>query len=381
MRIAQVIPCLGQKSGGPSRSVYELCKGLRSIGVESEILTYNYIENPNIASDGWIHSVDVPQMLPFEYCAKFKWLFNNWDYELYHIHSIYSYPVTFAASYARKKGIPYIIAPRGSLYEAAIDSSSSWKKKIFNRLFLFSDLNHASVVHATCQEEMEQIRQLGVKTPIAIIPNSISLPQKLPLISTPTKFKLCFLGRINPIKNLDSLLKAWHNAGMSKRDDSELIIIGDAKLEKEHSYLNELHKLERDLQITNISWKGNLQGDGKDAVLNSCSFMILPSHSENFGMVVVEALIQGVPVIASKGTPWGILETENCGRWISNNVERMTTAIIEASKVTQEEREQMGHRGQDLVKRKFSTETINNSLKELYSWILHDSDKPDFVYK
>ena len=379
MNIAQVIPCLGRHSGGPSRSVYELSKGLRSIGVESEILTNNYIENPNIASDRWIHSVDISKMLPFEYNAKFKNVLKSRDYELFHIHSIYSYPVTIAARFAKNRGIPYIIAPRGSLYDAALNSSSVWKKRIFNHLFLYSDLQHASAIHATCREEMEQIRELGIKTPIAIIPNSISLPKEMPLIQTPSKFRLCFLGRINPIKNLDGLLKAWHCSGLSNSAEAELVIIGGASLEKERLYLKELHRLEQELQIRNIAWKGNLLGEEKNNVLKSCSFLILPSYSENFGMVVVEALIHGVPVVASKGTPWSILETQGCGWWINNSVEDMGKKIKELLKVSLEKRLDMGYKGQLLVEQKYSTDAVSNALKTLYEWILYNKDKPNFV--
>ena len=380
MKVAQVIPCLGQNSGGPSRSVYELTKGLRSTGMETDILTNNYLENPNIAADSWIHSVDIPKMLPFEFNTKFKKVLCDNDYDLFHIHSIYSYPVSLAAKYARRKGIPYIIAPRGSLYEAALDSSSSFKKKVFNHLFLFSDLNHASVIHATCEEEMLQIRRLGIKAPIAIIPNSISLPSEKPQLSAPNMFRLCYLGRINPIKNIDGILKAWHSAGMSNRKDAELVIIGDSKLEKEKVYLESLHQLEQTLRIENISWKGALSGDSKDKMLNSCSFLILPSYSENFGMVVVEALVQGVPVVASKGTPWKSLEAEDCGWWINNSVEEMSNLIRQLSEVSNERRKEMGLRGQQFVEDNFSTDSVCKSLRCLYEWVLGKGAKPEFVY-
>ena len=379
MKVAQIIPCLGTKSGGPSRSVYELTKGLRSIGVDSEILTCNYLENPNIASDSWIHSVDVKKVRPFEYYPQFKSLLSP-RYDLFHIQSIYSYSVTIAARYARKHKIPYVIAPRGSLYGAAMNSSSYWKKQIFNRIFLFNDLNNASAIHVTCQEELEQVRRLGIRAPIAIIPNSISLPERLPEIQTTSVFRLCFLGRINPIKNLDSVLKAWHLAGMAQRQDAELVIIGDAKLDREKEYLNELHEIEKSLQIVNIVWKGNVTGETKDALLNSCSYLILPSFSENFGMVVVEALVQGVPVVASKGTPWKILESERCGWWIENGVDSIKEQIIHLLDISEATRQEMGRRGQLCVKEHFSTPAISQSLRDLYFWILEGTNKPDFVY-
>lgn len=380
MKVAQIIPCLGKNSGGPTRSVYELSKGLRSIGVESEIVTNNYLINPNIVTDDWIRSVDVAKIRPFEYSSKYRDLIRNSVYDLFHIQSVYSYPVTFAARYARKHNIPYIIAPRGSLYKAALDSSSYWKKQLFNRLFLFKDLQNASVIHATCEEEMNQLRKLGINTPIAVIPNSISLPNEMPQISETSKFRLCFLGRINPIKNLDGLIKAWHAAGVAQREDCELVIIGGAVLDREKNYLDQLHKLEKELHITNISWKGSVVGKAKDDILNSCSFFILPSHSENFGMVVIESLMQGVPVIASKGTPWNSLVNSGCGWWIDNGVDEMKTQIIELLNVSETVRKEMGHKGQLFVKDNFSTVAVCNNLKCMYGWIINGGKKPSFVY-
>ncbi len=380
MKVAQIIPCLGQNSGGPSRSVYELTKGLRSVNIDAEIITNNYLNNPNIANENWIRNNNISRIYPFEYNPYFKQLLNRNEYDLFHIHSIYSYPVTFATRFARKHHKPYIIAPRGSLYGNAISSSSKWKKLLFNRLFLISDLNHASAIHATCIEEMEQIRLIGVTSPIAVIPNSITLPSIFPKISKTKKIRLCFLGRINPIKNIDGLIKAWYQSDMYKNKNAELVIIGDAKLEKEKKHIKELHELEQNLNINNIVWTGNLIGSSKDALLNSCSYLILPSHSENFGMVVVEALIQGVPAITSKGTPWNILEENKCGWWINNSVESMAEYIKKISTISNAEREDMGLKCQQLVKSEFSTPAVSQRIKTLYSWILEGGEKPDFVY-
>lgn len=381
MKVAQIIPCLGGYSGGPSRSVYELARGLRQISVESYILANNYQDNPNIASDEWIQTINLKTKPFFEYSHRFKNLINKSEYDLLHIHSIYSYPVSIAARIAKQKHTPYVIAPRGSLYESAQKNSffSFIIKTIFNELILYSDLEHASAIQATCEEEKKQIRRLGVKAPIAVIPNAISIPSVMPTISNPSRFRLCFLGRINPIKNIDGLLRAWHSAGFHNQDDSELVIIGDATLGKEQQYLKALHELERDLRIKNVSWLGAIMGSKKTALLNDCSYLILPSHSENFGMVVLEALIQGVPVVASRETPWSDLNDFNCGWWINNSVEEMGKTIRELYKLSTKDRMQMGINGQLYVKDHFSIDAISVMIKRLYEWILYGGAKPSFV--
>ena len=359
MRVAQIIPSLGRKSGGPSRSVYTLTKGLRIAGCETEILTNNYFLNPNIVSEEWIKAIDVGKVRPFEYNPAFKKMMIESDYDLYHIHSIYSYPTTIAARIVRRKGKPYIVAPRGSLYQQAISGSSAWKKALFNRLFLMSDLNHASVVQVTCEEELLQVRRVGVQSPIAIIPNSLTLPDVTPRVTKPDKFRIAFVGRISPIKNLDSLIKAWAQAGFADSREAELIIVGEAAL--------------------NLVWAGSKYGAEKDQLLNSCSYLFLPSHSENFGMVVPEALIQGVPVVASKGTPWGSLVENNCGYWIENSVDSMAQTLSELYKLSDEDRRNMALNGQKMVIENFSMEAISNRLLSLYSWILGVGRAPEFV--
>lgn len=378
MRVAQIIPCLGGNSGGPSRSVYTLTRGLRDFGLDTEIVSYNYTFNPNIAKEPWIRAMDVDKMLPFEYDSRFKGFLDEREYDLFHIHSIYSYPVTIAARLARKKNVPYIIAPRGSLYRSAIKGSSALKKYLFNHLFLFSDLNHASAIQATCKEELEEIRALGIKTPVAIIPNSVPIPEKMSAYGNPSKLRIGFLGRINPIKNLDGLLRAWKASGLD--DEGELYIVGKAQLEKEQEYEKQLHELESELCLKNVIWTGAKFGKEKDDLLRSFSYLVLPSHSENFGMVVPEALLQGVPVIASKGTPWSMLEEHHCGWWVDDSVDGLTKGLTDVRTVSEDSRKTMSISGQKMVKVHFSENAVNHKLNDLYEWILVGGEKPKFVY-
>ena len=132
MKIAQVIPCLGGKSGGPSHSVYELTKGLRQLGTETVILTTDYLSNPNIANDDWIICNREKKGRFFEYNPGLKKIIMDSDFDLYHIHSVYTYPVTIAPFVLNKKKKPYIISPRGSLYDSALRNSGFVLKSVFN---------------------------------------------------------------------------------------------------------------------------------------------------------------------------------------------------------------------------------------------------------
>lgn len=110
------------------------------------------------------------------------------------------------------------------------------------------------------------------------------------------------------------------------------------------------------------------------------SYLIVPSDFENFGNIITEAMVHGIPVIASKGTPWQELNMHHCGWWVDNDVDTLAATIREALALSEEERIAMGKRGQQLVKENYSVEMVALKMKELYEWILYGGEKPEFVY-
>ena len=106
----------------------------------------------------------------------------------------------------------------------------------------------------------------------------------------------------------------------------------------------------------------------------------MPSDFENFGNIVTESLVKGIPVIASKGTPWEDLITFKCGWWVDNDIETLTEVVREALNVPEVERLAMGERGRLLIKEKFAVKIVATQMKQLYEWILYAGKKPEFVY-
>ena len=359
MKVIHVTPGLGVKSGGPSRSVFNLVKHLREEGVDAEIVTMNHIDNPNISDAPFIKSFDVKRSLPFGLNLKFGSFLVRHLGDIFHI---------------QRKGIPYIVAPRGMLYANALKHNAG-RMKVFNKLIQIRDLNKAAAIHVTCKEEMRQVRDAGVTAPVAIIPNSISIPEVLPTVCKKDIFRVGFLGRINSIKNIDGLLRAWDMAGLGKREDLELVIVGGTNLAEEVLYLDELHKLESERGITNIVWKGALYGEEKDKVLETLSCMVLCSHSENFGMSVVEAMLYGIPVIAAKTTPWSELNEFKCGWWVDNDDRTLSETLQKAVSLSDAEWLEMA------TVKNYSAKTLSQNLIQLYQWVLEGGLEPEFVYE
>ena len=129
-----------------------------------------------------------------------------------------------------------------------------------------------------------------------------------------------------------------------------------------------------------MTFTGFLSGEEKEKALKSLSYLVVPSDFENFGNIVTEALVKGIPVIASKGTPWEELNTHRCGWWVDNDVDTLAATIREALNTSEAERIAMGERGKHLIQENYSVEMVAGKLKRLYEWILYRGEKPEFVY-
>ncbi len=143
-----------------------------------------------------------------------------------------------------------------------------------------------------------------------------------------------------------------------------------------------LHDEVKRLQLeSNVRFTGFLTGKEKDEAIMSLSYLAVPSDFENFGNIVTEALVRGVPVIASKGMPWQELETYNCGWWIDNDQETINQTLLEAVSLPEEKRIQMGINGKNLIRAEYSVPTLGEKMKRLYEWVLNGGEKPEFVYE
>ena len=122
-----------------------------------------------------------------------------------------------------------------------------------------------------------------------------------------------------------------------------------------------------------------MDGEAKIKAYQNAKLFVLPTHSENFGIVVAEALACGTPVITTKGAPWEDLEIHECGRWIHIGVAPLKTALIEALQLPEAQWEQMGKKGRQLIEQKYSMQAVSEKMYALYQWVLNKGDRPDFV--
>lgn len=377
MKILHSIPSVLRTSAGPSYSVLRLCDylalnndvSLISSDEVSEKFKHDFIKTfPTILG---LKRLGVSLKMQ-------KWIANNLknhNFDIVHSHSLWMMQNIYPSWESKKNRIPVVISPRGTLSPEAFKSGSI-VKSLFWPLIQKPVLRDSTIFHATSNQEKNDIRELGFKQPIAVVPNGIDLPEikKIKKDNKPLK-KLLFLGRIHPIKGIHNLLMAWQEI-QNIHQNWTLEIVGPDN----YNYLSELNRTTKKLQLKRVVFSKEIHGEEKNMKYQSADLFILPSHSENFGVSVAEALSNGIPCVVSKGAPWKILDEKKAGWWIDNSVEMLTKNLISILSMSTSELESMGLNGRDLVSEDFNWNKVSAMMTEVYLWILTKKNQPSFVY-
>jgi glycosyltransferase involved in cell wall biosynthesis len=376
MRVCHTISSVDLESGGPSIYLRDLASGLSEY-VHLSVLTLQSLHPVQFPSRVKVVEHGSPIGLA-GYSRQIAQSLKNVEVDLFHGNGLWDYPIHAMASIARKRLIPYVISTHGMLEPWSL-SVRRCKKRLALELYQNADLLHANCIHATAQAEAQNIRKLGFTNPIAVVAPGIDL-SRFPIHpnkkSKPRR-TLLFLSRIHPKKGVELLVDAWSKLDRSDRVGWTVKIAGNGEPE----YVNSLRGLVRKRGLDGeISFVGPQFGADKLAAYYDADIFVLPTHSENFGMVIAEALACGVPVITTNGTPWEELTTRNSGWWIKNGLQSLVEALAASMALGDNQREEMGGNGRRLVEEKYSIQTVARKMLELYRWVVHDSERPEFVY-
>ncbi len=296
--------------------------------------------------------------------------------QIVHEHGLWRGHFSQASAYARRAGAPVIVTIHGMLHPPAFAQRRTLKR-MARIVYQDTVLRTAPCRHATADEEADEIRAAGFDRPIAVIPWGVDMPDAMPdeHARGDGRRTLLFLGRLHPTKGLEPLLRAW--AQVRRRvSDWRLVVAGY----DETGYGATLRALAGELQLgASIEMVGGVEGEARERVLSGAQLLVLPSPSENFGLVVPEALARGVPVIATHGAPWPALAREQCGWWIPVGVEPLAAALDDALGRTAEQLRGMGLRGARFARARFSWQTVTASMLELYAWARGAAPEPGFV--
>ena len=369
---------LDVNAGGPAMSTYNTLYGLKEQEVDAEIIMYPLSPNGKLKGENVrVHFAKAPLEHKLAYSPTLKKEIKTLGvYDLYHAQGVWQYPTYAIAEVAKSLNRPYIITPRGMLYPQEIRKSNKFFKLLSLKVRLLNDLNKAACVQVTCMDEMRYCRELGVTSPIAVIPNPIEIKEYTEKKKDDI-FRLGYLGRLSPRKNVESLIYAFDELGELTKN-AELLIIGGGDEKYERFLKDEVKRL----NLQNVRFTGFLSGKEKDEAIASISVLAMPSEFENLGNVVLEGLIRKIPCIATKGSPWEELVTYKCGWWVDYSQRAITEAIKEAINTPPNKLMSMGINGQYLMKNNYSIKAISTKMKNLYNWILgKDANDTSFIFE
>ena len=354
MRVLHTIDSLDSKTGGPARTVQALASALADNGLKVHLWTRELPEGFTRPAKVEVHTGPLKALL----------LPGAERPDIWHDHGIWLRSNHEASRLSDHLTIPRVVSPRGMLEPWAL-GHRRWKKKLAWFLYQRADLRRASALHATAEAEAVQFRRLGLRNPITIIPNGIDIPGGERTIGSRERGRTAlFLSRVHAKKGLPLLVEAWAKvrpAGWRMR------VVGP----DEDGHVTEVKTLVRRAGLAE-TWEfcGEIDDREKWGAYRQADLFILPTHSENFGMVVAEALASGVPVITTRGCPWEGLPAHGCGWWVEPTAEGLEAALQEACSQTDEVLCSMGQRGRQWMESEFGSKMIAQRMTALYEAVL-----------
>lgn len=375
MRVIHVVPAVTIEASGPSYTVPRLCESLIRTGVNLHLAALNWA--PMRGSLPYLKTFPLgfgPRRLGTSPSMR-RWLeeeARSGRIDLIHNHSLWVMANVYPGRACKYGRCQLVVSPRGTLSKWAL-RRSALQKRIFWRFLQAQVLKGATCFHATAESEYDDIRRLGFRQPVCILPNGIDPPPFVEKTATGHRI-LLFLGRIHPVKGVDMLLKSWQ-AVETRFPEWELHLAGP----DDDGYLAKMRGLVAHLRLKRVVFRGLLLDEEKWRAYSTSSLFVLPTHSENFGMTVAEALGAGTPAIVTKGAPWAGLETQGAGWWIDIGIDPLVACLEQALALPEMRLAEMGQAGRDWMERDYSWDRIGKQLSVTYHWLLEGGEAPPWV--
>ena len=362
--------------GGPIQSTYALCNALATIpDIELRVLT---TDTAGLRRRERLRVEEFPTRLPagydVYYCQRTLgadvapgllvrlWSMIRWA-DVVHLTAVYSPPTIPTLMLCRLLRKPVVWSTRGAL-QSWSKRSGALTKTVWDKVCNSLCQTDRVVLHATSEAESSESVERIQNARAVVIPNGIDLPEvNGNQRNVNSDLRLLYLGRLHPIKGVENLLRA-----VAKLPESvKLSICGDG----DAVYREQLETLTTELGLSpQVTFYGHVEGETKERYFREADWCVVPSFQENFCMVVAEALARGVPVIASRGTPWTRVEEVGCGLWVNNDEASLADAITRAAGMP---REEMSRRGRDWMAHEFSWQLIAEQMTRQYDGLIESS--------
>ena len=389
LHVIQTIGTLSERSGGPARTVRDLAQAIARIerpGTRVSIIAGHDPESdgPLIRVDPALvttHLVPVQRRLGLPTYAMHGMLASiaKNGTAIVHDNGIWSPAHIAVAAAARRLALPLVLSPHGMLEPWAL----AWhgrRKKLALVVYQRRIFEGANGLVATAPSECSAIRSLLPFSPIATIANGVACPAVAPDRSPrdqQIERTLLFMSRLHPKKNLPGLIDSFALlAGATEFANWRLIIAGSDEGGHRAELAAQIARLGLAERIT---MPGPIAEADKSATFAAADLFILPTFSENFGIVVAEALAAGVPVIATTGAPWEALVTQRCGWHVAPDRDSLAKAMAAAMRMSATQRREMGQRGHAYVRDAFGWNSIARQMLGFYDWLLGKGPPQPFM--
>ena len=363
---------LHERNGGPPRTVSALAEALGRAGEAARVLAVAdgpademVRPDPAFVQTTWVRA-------GLGVARRYRRAVAEARPGLVHDHGLWLPTNHAAAQGARDLSVPLIVSTRGML-EPWARRHRRTKKRIAWAAFQRSDLARAAVLHATADSEAAGLREVDLRNPIAVIPNGVQIPAEpaAPDLER-TLRRALFLSRVHPKKGLVPFLDVW---AVVRPPGWELVIAGP----NEEGHRQELESQAARLGLHEVRFVGSVPDADKWGLYGSADLFVLPTFSENFGVVVAEALAAGVPVLTTTGAPWEGLVQHACGWWVEPTPDALADALRAATGLSDAERRAMGNRGRAYAAEAFGWDAIADQMASVYRWVLGNAPQPPCV--
>lgn len=387
IQVTHLTTSISREAGGLFESVRHLSQETSRNGIDIRILS---VDDPHTATDVVRWRPLPVETFPLIGPKRLGWApgisrhLERSQADILHLHGVWQYTTLAVLRWARRTRRPYVVSPHGMLEPWALQHNR-YRKAVANWLFQNACLQGASCLRATAVSEVESIRLAGLVNPVALIANGVPFPEILPARqprSPGQRKRALFVSRIHPKKGLLNLVGAWarlraHPASRAVADQWEVALVGP----DENGHLGEVMAAVRAAGLEErIIYLGEIWEEAaKLACYVNADLFVLPTFSENFGLVIAEALTCGVPVITTRAAPWAELETCQCGWWIETGEAPLLAALQTALATPDEVLQAMGARGRALVERQYSWKKPGREMAEVYQWLLGRGPRPECV--
>jgi len=376
VRILHITESHAKADGGVTTVVNDLAYHLNSLGVYSCILAATDKVEPVPDGVDFVKMGEKCNAISALFSSELKASVRSWIQEkkinVIHIHGIWMPLQNIASCLAKEMGIPFIVTSHGMLEPwlwTGKGKLNYLKKKLYFKLFAYPAFRAAKLIHAITPNEETNLKELFSKNKTVTLPNAIDDAGVQKYLGVAYEKRIFFIGRINPKKGVDLLLRAYKESGLCVQDWSLLI----AGPEEVPEYVQELRQFIQENGLeSKVQLIGSVYGHEKENLYKNAWVTVVPSYSEVVGMVNLEASLYSCPTITTHQT--GLCDwEEGGGMLIEPTVASLTAALTACSQWSENERKERGFASYDLVQEKYAWRVVSKQWKVVYEAMLEEN--------